>query len=163
MTDEDHMRIALLEAKKCFRYKDVPVGAIIVNNGKVIAATHNQKERKKTSTAHAEILAINKASKKLGSYRLDDCVIYITKEPCLMCMGAILSARISKIIFGAFDPRFGTMDLAVNNKFNHKCEIVGGVCEDECKVILTNFFQELRGKNASFRKAKIKNPDKRRR
>ncbi|MGN0961068.1 MAG: nucleoside deaminase [Christensenellales bacterium] len=157
MTDEDYMKIAIKEAQKCIAKEDVPVGAVIVKNGQILAKAYNQRELKKLTTAHAEIIAINKANKKLNCNRLDGAVIYITKEPCLMCMGAILSARINKIIFGAYDPRFGTKDLATNNNFNHKCEIIGGVCESDCKALLTNFFKILRKRNASSRETKHKN------
>ena len=129
-----------------------PVGAVIVLDGKIIAKAHNQKEKTHKVTAHAEIIAIEKANRKLRSYRLDDAVIYITKEPCLMCMGTILSARIAKVVFGAKDLRFGTMDLATDNNFNHKCDIVGGVLETECSNLLTDFFKKLRGNNESKRK-----------
>ena len=144
MTDEEYMMIALAEAKKSLVSEDVPVGAVIVYNGEIIAKSYNQKEKHKKATHHAEILAIEEASDYLGTYRLDDAIIYTTKEPCLMCMGAILSARIKKIVFGAYDKRFGTSDLATNNNFNHKCEIVGNVCKEECEAILSNFFKNLR-------------------
>jgi tRNA(adenine34) deaminase len=151
------MNIALKEAKKCLKYGDVPVGAVIIKNGKILATGYNKKEKNKQVTHHAEIIAITRACKKVKSYRLDDSVIYITKEPCLMCMGAILSARISKIIYGVSDLRFGTKDLATNNNFNHKCDIKGNVCEDECRQLLSGFFKNLREKHASSRKTKIKN------
>ena len=144
MTDEEYMMIALAEAKKSLVSEDVPVGAVIVYNGEIIAKSYNQKEKHKKATHHAEILAIEEASEKLDTYRLDDAIIYTTKEPCLMCMGAILSARIKKIVFGAYDKRFGTSDLATNNNFNHKCEIVGNVCKEESEAILSNFFKNLR-------------------
>lgn len=157
MTDEEYIGLAILEGQKCLKHDDVPCGAIIVKDGKIIARAHNEKVRKKLTTAHAEILAINRANKKEKCNRLDGSIIYITKEPCLMCMGAILSAKISKIVFGAYDPRFGTKDLASNNSFNHKCDIVGGVREEECKDMLTNFFSGLRKENGSTRKNTTKN------
>ena len=138
------MKISLEEAKKSLKSQDVPVGAIIVKDGKIIAKAHNKRELLKSTCAHAEILAIKKANKKLKCSRLDGADIYVTKEPCLMCMGAILSARIRKIYFGVEDKRFGTQDLAVNNKFNHKCEIEGGILEEDCEELLTNFFRSLR-------------------
>ena len=144
MTDEEYMHIAIAEAKKCLASGDVPVGAIIVKDSQIIASSFNQKEKDQKATHHAEILAIELASEKLNSYRLDNAIIYTTKEPCLMCMGALLSARIGKIVYGASDRRFGTKDLATNNNFNHKCEIVGNVCKEECEAILSNFFKNLR-------------------
>jgi len=144
MSNEELMKICINEAKKCYKSNDVPVGAIIVKDGKVIAKAHNQREKCSKTCAHAEILAIEQSNKKLHSSRLDGFDIYVTKEPCLMCMGAILSARIRKIYFGAEDKRFGTKDLAVDNNFNHKCEIEGGILKTECEELLTNFFRSLR-------------------
>lgn len=160
VTNEDYMALALKESRKSLKSGDVPCGAVIVKDGKILAVAHNLREKKKLTIAHAEILAINKANKKEKCNRLDGAIIYITKEPCLMCMGAILSARISKIVFGAYDPRFGTMELATSNKFNHKCEIIGGVKEEECKAMLTDFFSKLRERNGSTRKITIKNKNK---
>ena len=151
------MGVAIIEARKCIRHDDVPCGAVIVKDGKILSKARNVREKRKLTMGHAEILAIAKANKKLRSNRLDGAVIYITKEPCLMCMGAILSARISKIVFGAYDLRYGTMQLATNNNFNHTCEIIGGVLEEECKKILTDFFSKLRERNASSRKTKHSN------
>ena len=144
MTDEEYMKIAIIEAKKSLENDDVPVGAVIVLDGEIIAKSFNQKERNNKVTDHAEILAINEASEILKSYRLDNATVYTTKEPCIMCMGALLSARVKKIIYGASDRRFGTKDLATNNNFNNKCEIVGGVCQDECEKLLREFFKKLR-------------------
>ena len=144
MDDEKYMMMAIAEAKKSLRSEDVPVGAVIVMDDKVIARSYNQKEKNKKATHHAEILAINKASTKKGTYRLDNATIYTTKEPCLMCMGAILSARIGRIVYGAQDKRFGTEYLAKDNNFNHTCDIVGGVLKEECEKLLSDFFKSLR-------------------
>ena len=144
MEKTDYMNLALAEAKKCQKSADVPIGAVIVLDGKVIAKAHNQREKKGLTIAHAEILAINKANKKVKDFRLDNAEIYVTKEPCLMCMGAILSARIKKIYFGVKDKRFGTSELAVNNNFNHKCEIEGGILKEDCESILSQFFKSIR-------------------
>ncbi len=152
MTDIEYMKLALIEAKKSLKSEDVPVGAVIVLDDKVIAVAHNAREKDNKVVAHAEINAITKAGSVLGRYRLDGAVIYITKEPCLMCMGAILSARISKIVYGANDLRFGTSDLATNNRFNHKCKVVSGVLEEDCSELITNFFRTIRGNNANTRK-----------
>ena len=151
-SDEYYMLLALKEAKKSIISADIPIGAVVVIGDTVISRAHNTKERDSLVTGHAEINAINKASKKLGNYRLDGGTIYITKEPCLMCMGAILSARISRIVYGTKDFRFGTEHLASDNKFNHKCEITGGVLADECTNLITDFFKDLRGNNESSRK-----------
>ena len=140
----DYMREAIREAKKGLKSNDVPVGAVIVKDGKIIAKAYNQREKTQKTIAHAEILAINIANKKVGNFRLDSCEIYVTKEPCLMCMGAILSSRIKKIYYGAKDKRFGTEYLANDNNFNHKCEIEGGVLSSECEELLTNFFKSIR-------------------
>ena len=144
MIDEKYMRMAISQAKKSLLSEDVPVGAVIVKDDKVIAKSYNQKEKNKKATNHAEILAINKASEKLHTYRLDGATIYTTKEPCLMCMGAILSARIDRIVYGVKDKRFGTEYLAKDNNFNHECEITGGVLKDECEILLSDFFKNLR-------------------
>ena len=145
MNDIDYMRLAIIEAKKSLKSNDVPVGAVIVLENKIIAKAHNTREKNKMVVGHAEINAINKANKKLRRYRLDNAIIYITKEPCLMCMGALLSSRIGKIVYGAKDLRFGTEYLAYDNNFNHKCEIVGGVLKSDCEKLLKDFFKELRG------------------
>lgn len=152
MTDEYYMKIALKEAKKSLDSEDIPIGAVIVLNGEIIAKAHNTREKEQKTIGHAEINAINKANKKVGRYRLDGGVIYITKEPCLMCMGAILSARISRIVYGMKDIRYGTEELANNNKFNHKCEITGGILEEECGTLVSQFFKTLRGNNENSRK-----------
>lgn len=140
----DYMRRAIIEAKKSLKSSDVPVGAVIVRDGEIIASAYNKREKNQQTIAHAEILAISLANKKVGNFRLDGCEIYVTKEPCLMCMGAILSSRIKKIYYGARDKRFGTEYLAKDNNFNHKCEIEGGVLGPECEELLTNFFKSIR-------------------
>ncbi len=145
--DRKFMSLAVLEAEKAFLKGEVPVGAVIVKNGEVIAAAHNLREQKQNALSHAEIEAINIACKKLGSWRLDDCELYVTLEPCPMCAGAIINARIKTVIFGAFDSKMGAMDSVINlcdYPFNHKVEIYGGIMEDECKKFLTDFFEALR-------------------
>ena len=144
MEKEEYMQLALIEAKKSLKTDDVPIGAVIVLNGEVLACAHNEREKNRRTIDHAEILAINKANKKLNSARLDGADVYVTKEPCLMCMGALLSARVRKIYYGVSDPRFGTKDLAVNNKFNHKCEIEGGILQSQCEMLIKEFFKKLR-------------------
>lgn len=152
MTDEEYMMLALNEAKKCSKANDVPVGAVIVIDNKIVAKAHNTRELKQLTVGHAEINAISKANKKVNRCRLDGGTIYITKEPCLMCMGSILSARLDKIVYGAKDLRYGTENFATDNNFNHKCEIVGGVLEKECSSLISSFFKSLRGNNENRRK-----------
>ena len=151
-----YMLEAYKEAELAAQEDEVPIGAIVVdsNSGEIIARAYNRREKDNCVLSHAEVLAIKKASKKINNYRLDGCVLYTTKEPCLMCMGVILSSRISKIVYGAKDKRFGTEYLAKDNNFNHKCEITGGVLKEECSELLTNFFKKLRSKNESSRKNK---------
>ena len=144
------MKEALKEAKKAYLLGEVPVGAVIVYEGKIIARGHNTREIKQTVLGHAEINAIQKASKKIGSWRLEDCDIYVTLEPCAMCSGAIIQSRIKNLFFGAYDLKTGVCGSVLNlfeYPFNHKVNVVGGVLEDECSRILKDFFKELRQKN----------------
>ena len=142
------MKEALKEAEKAYSKLEVPVGAVIVKEGKIIARAHNLKETKKDTTKHAEILAIQKASKKLEAWRLTDCEMYITLEPCSMCMGAIINSRIKKIYIGTMDPKTGAcgslMNMNDDYTFNHKVEIEIGILREECESILKRFFKELR-------------------
>lgn len=142
------MKEALKEAKKAYNKLEVPVGAVIVKDGKIIARAHNQKETKLDTTNHAEILAIQKASKKLNSWRLIDCEMYVTLEPCSMCAGAILNSRIKKVYIGASDEKTGAvgsvLNLFTDYKFNHKVLYEKGILESNCKDILQEFFKELR-------------------
>ena len=144
------MREALKEAKKAYLLGEVPVGAVIVYDNKIIARGHNTREIKQSVLGHAEINAIQKASKKIGSWRLEDCDIYITLEPCPMCSGAIIQSRIKNLYYGATDPKTGACRSVLNlfeNPFNHKVNVIGGVLEDECSRIIKDFFKELRQKN----------------
>ena len=145
--EEKFMEEALKEAQKAFEKQEVPVGAVIVKDGKIIAKAHNLKETKKNATAHAEILAIEKASKKLNSWRLIDCDMYVTLEPCTMCMGAIISARIKNLYIGALDEKTGAcgsfVDLSAY-KYNHIVNIFKGILKDKCEYILKDFFKKLR-------------------
>lgn len=139
---------AIKEAKKAYEKNEVPVGCVIVRDGKVIARGHNLKEIKCDTTKHAEIIAIQKASQKLKSWRLIDCDMYVTLEPCSMCAGAIIQSRISKLYFGASDLKTGAVGSVLNlledYKFNHQVEFQGGILKDECENILKQFFKELR-------------------
>lgn len=142
------MKEALKEAQKAYDKLEVPVGAVIVKDGKIIARAYNQKEEKNDTTNHAEILAIKKASKKLGSWRLLDCDMYVTLEPCSMCAGALIQARIRKVYIGADDEKTGAcgtkLNLLEDYDFNHKVEIQRGVLKEECENIMKNFFKDLR-------------------
>ena len=145
--DKKFMKTALDYAQKAFDLGEVPVGAVIVKNGEIIGTGYNMRETKQNALSHAEIEAINNACKTLGTWRLDGCEMYVTLEPCPMCTGAIINARIKTVIFGAFDSKMGSMDSVINlcdYPFNHKPEIYAGICEDECKEILQKFFQNLR-------------------
>ena len=147
--DEKFMKIALKEAKKAYNEEEIPVGAIIVKDGKVIARAHNQKEAKCDTTKHAEISAIQKASKKLSSWRLENCTMYVTLEPCTMCIGAVINARIKTVVFAVSDEKTGACGSVLNipeYKFNHIVEIKKGVLEEESKRLLQTFFKELRKK-----------------
>ena len=145
---EIFMKEALKEAKKAYDKLEIPVGAVIVKDGKIIARAHNQKETKCDTTNHAEILAIQKASKKLNSWRLIDCEMYVTLEPCSMCAGAIINSRIKKVYIGTMDEKTGAVGSVFNlfndYKFNHKVDFEAGILKDECEDILKRFFKELR-------------------
>ena len=142
------MKEALKQAQKAYDKLEVPVGAVIVKDGKIIARAYNQKEDKKDTTNHAEILAIKKASKKLESWRLIDCDMYVTLEPCSMCAGALIQSRIRKVYIGALDEKTGAcgsvLNLLEDYKFNHKVEVETGVLKEECEGLLKTFFKELR-------------------
>ncbi len=142
------MKEALKEAKKAYDKLEVPVGAVIVKEGKIIARAHNLKETKYDTTKHAEILAIQKASKKLNNWRLIDCDMYVTLEPCSMCAGAIINSRIRKVYIGALDEKTGAagsvLNLFEDYTFNHKVEIEKGIMQEECETMLKNFFKMLR-------------------
>ena len=145
--NREFMKLAILEANKAALKGEIPVGAVIVKNNEVIAVGHNLREQKQNALSHAEIEAINLACQRLGSWRLDDCEMYVTLEPCPMCTGAIINARIKTVIFGAFDKAAGCMDSVINlcdYPLGHKVEVYAGICEDECQKILQDFFKKLR-------------------
>ena len=149
---EKFMYEALKEAKKAYNKEEVPVGAIIVKDGKIIARGHNLKETKLDTTKHAEIIAIQKASKKLKAWRLNDCEMYITLEPCTMCTGAIIGARLKKIYIGTMDQKTGACGSVLNileYNFNHKVECQTGILQKECEYILKDFFKKLRKSKTS--------------
>lgn len=143
----EYMKLALDEAKKTRISQDVPIGAVIVKNGEIIAVGHNEREAYGDSTAHAEIQAIRSACQKLGGWHLDSCELYVTLEPCPMCMGAIVNSRIKRVVFGAKDSKAGACGSVFNfNDYplNHKPEIIGGIMEDEGRALLSDFFAEKR-------------------
>ena len=148
MINSKFMNVALKEARKAFDKNEVPVGCVIVKDNKIIARAHNQRHTKNSVLGHAEIIAIQKANKKLNTWILEGCTIYVTLEPCPMCAGAILQSRMDKVVFGAYEPKFGACGSIVNlldeKKFNHQVEIEGEGMEEECRNLLKNFFQILR-------------------
>ena len=147
MNEEKFMKEALKEAKKAYMKGEIPVGAVIVKEGKIIAKAHNLKETKQTALAHAEILAIEKANKKIGAWRLEDCEMYITLEPCMMCMGAIINSRIKKIYIGTCDEKTGACGSFIDlqkHKYNHIVEVEKGILKEECEYIIKDFFKNLR-------------------
>lgn len=152
MEKEDFMKLALKEAEKAYKKEEIPIGVLIVKDGKIISRAYNLKETKQDTIEHAEIRAIKKASKKLGSWRLNDCEMYTTLEPCPMCAGAIIQARIKKVYIGTMDEKTGAAGSKLNIfedfTFNHKVEVETGILEKECKQILQSFFKELRKSKA---------------
>lgn len=144
--DEKFMRFALKEAEKAAKIEETPIGAVIVRDGKVIARGYNKRETKKNALMHAEVIAIDKACKKLGGWRLPRCEIYITLEPCPMCMGAILQSRIEKVYFGAYDQKSGCLGSVcdLSGVLPHKISYEGGILKTECENILKDFFKKLR-------------------
>lgn len=146
--NEKFMQVAINEALKALKKDEVPIGACIVKDGKVIAKAHNLTEKKQIATLHAEVIAINKACKKLKSWRLDGCEIYITAEPCAMCAGAICNARIKAVYFGAYEPKSGCAEslypVLKENGLNHSCEFVGGIEREFCSNLLKDYFKSKR-------------------
>ncbi len=145
---EHYMQIALEEAQQALREDEVPVGAVIVHDGRLIARAHNQRERLRDPTAHAEMIAITQAAESLGSWRLDGCTLYVTLEPCPMCAGAILQARVPTVVYGASDLKAGAVDslfrLLNDPRLNHRVETISGVSAAACGEILSRFFQQQR-------------------
>jgi tRNA(adenine34) deaminase len=142
------MRLALTEAQAAFEAGEVPIGAVIAHEGQIVASAHNQREQLRDPTAHAEMIAITQAAESLGSWRLDGCTLYVTLEPCPMCAGAILQARLPLLVYGATDPKAGAVDtlyqLLRDPRLNHRTQSVSHVLADPCGQILTRFFQKQR-------------------
>jgi tRNA(adenine34) deaminase len=145
---DHYMRLAIAEAEAALAEDEVPIGAVIVHNDRVIAAAHNQREQLKDPTAHAEMIAITQAAQALNSWRLEGCTLYVTLEPCPMCAGAILQARVPTVVYGAADPKAGAVQtlfqLLGDRRLNHQCQIVPDVLAEPCGQMLTRFFQHQR-------------------
>ncbi|MGN0329470.1 MAG: tRNA adenosine(34) deaminase TadA [Lachnospira sp.] len=146
--DIHYMKLAINQAKKAYKLSEVPIGCIIVHDDKIIGRGYNRRNTDKTTLGHAEITAIKKASKAIGDWRLEDCTMYVTLEPCQMCAGAIVQARIPRVVIGSMNPKAGCAGSIINildiPSFNHQADITRGVLEDECSRMLTSFFKELR-------------------
>jgi tRNA(adenine34) deaminase len=144
------MRLALAEAEKAATCGETPVGAVLVINGEVIAAAHNMRETWQDPSAHAELLAVREASARLGTWRLPEATLYVTLEPCLMCAGALVLARINRLVYGCRDPKAGALgsvyDVVRDGRLNHTYRITPGILEEECRAVLTRFFEQLRAK-----------------
>ena len=155
INDEKYMREAIRQARKAAASGDVPIGCVIVKDDKIIARGYNKRNARKTTLAHAELIAIEKASKKVGDWRLEDCTMYITLEPCQMCAGAIVQARISKVVVGAMNKKAGCAGSILNlfnvDAFNHQVEFKSGVLEEECSKMLSDFFKKLRFENKNIK------------
>lgn len=146
--DEKYMKEALRQAKKAYALDEVPIGCVIVQNDKIIARGYNRRNTDKNTLAHAELTAIRKASRRTGDWRLEDCTMYVTLEPCQMCAGAIVQCRMGKVVIGAMNPKAGCAGSVLNllqiQEFNHQVEIEKGILEEECSTMLSTFFRELR-------------------
>lgn len=146
--NEKYMREAIKQARKAYAIGEVPIGCVIVYEGKIIGRGYNRRTIDKNPLAHAELIAIKKASKKMGDWRLEDCTLYVTLEPCQMCSGAIVQARIKKVVVGCMNPKAGCAGSILNllqvEQFNHQVELETGVLQEECSLMMKNFFKELR-------------------
>ncbi|HHV93904.1 MAG TPA: tRNA adenosine(34) deaminase TadA [Firmicutes bacterium] len=146
--DRTYMQAALEEASRAYAVGEVPIGAVVVHQDEIIGRGHNRRETWKDPTAHAEILAIREACQRLGGWRLTDCTLYVTIEPCPMCAGAIVLARIRRLVYGAKDPKAGAVDslfdLVRRKELNHRVDVTGGVLEEECRAVIQRFFRDLR-------------------
>lgn len=158
-TDEKFMKQALLQAKKAKELGEVPIGCVIVQDGKVIGRGYNRRNTDKSTLSHAEITAIRKASKKLNDWRLEECTLYVTLEPCQMCAGAIVQSRMKKVVIATMNPKAGCAGSVLNllqmAAFNHQVEIEKGVLEEECSMMLSDFFRELREKKKRKKQEKV--------
>ncbi len=156
MTDHDRfIRTALCEAEKAFEKNEAPIGAVAVKDGKILARAHNLRESKNDPLGHAEIYLLNNLAKKLKSWRMPGVTVYVTLEPCLMCMGALLQARVPRLVFGAMDPKAGACgslyDLSQDKRLNHRIDVTPGVLSSECGAILSRFFRQMRARRRQER------------
>ena len=154
--DEKYMKEAIRQAKKAYKLDETPIGCVIVHGGKIIGRGYNRRNTDKSPLAHAEITAIKKASKKLGDWRLEECTLYVTLEPCQMCAGAIIQSRVTRVVVGCMNPKAGCAGSVLNlldvKAFNHQAELVTGVLKEECSALMTGFFRELRERKKAERK-----------
>ena len=155
--DEKYMREAIRQAKKAYKLDETPIGCVIVYDGKIIGRGYNRRNTDKSPLAHAEISAIRKASKKLGDWRLEECTLYVTLEPCQMCAGAIIQSRVTRVVVGCMNPKAGCAGSVLNlldvKAFNHQAELTTGVLEEECSALMTGFFRELRQRKKMQKKS----------
>jgi tRNA(adenine34) deaminase len=146
--DEEYMALAIAEAERALEHEDVPIGAVVVREGEVIASGHNERELRQDPTAHAEVLALRQAAAAVGSWRVLDSVLYVTLEPCAMCAGAIVLARVSRVVYGCADPKAGAagsiLDVLAEPRLNHRPEVTAGVLADRCAALLIDFFRARR-------------------
>ena len=159
-TDEDYMRLALLEAEKAYELEEVPIGAVLVDEcGQVVASGHNMREIWHDATAHAELIAIQEACRKLGRWRLSGLTLYVTIEPCPMCAGAIVMSRVDRVVYGSTDAKAGACEsvfnIPGNGTLNHRPEIRAGVLQEECAAIMKRFFKERRERNKQMKKMQL--------
>ena len=158
LTDQErYMKEAIRQAKKARALEEVPIGCVIVCNGQIIARGYNRRNVDKDTLSHAELNAIKKASKKLGDWRLEGCTMYVTLEPCQMCAGALMQSRIDRVVIGSMNPKAGCAGSVLNllemDGFNHKVEVIRGVLQEECSIMLSDFFRELREKKKMLKKS----------
>ena len=146
--DERFMRLAIAEAERALAHDDVPIGSVVVRDGELVGAGHNERELRQDPTAHAEVLALREASRAIGSWRMLDCVLYVTLEPCAMCAGAIVLGRVPRVVYGCADPKAGAagsvLDVLAEPRLNHRPDVAGGLLADECAALMTSFFGSKR-------------------
>lgn len=164
MTEQEKfMKEAIRQAKKAYLLEEVPIGCVIVHEGKIIARGYNRRNTDRNTLSHAELIAIRKAAKKLGDWRLEECTMYVTLEPCQMCAGAMMQARLTEAVIGCMNPKAGCAGSVLNilemDGFNHKVQVTRGVLEEECSQMMSQFFRELREKKKAARSSLKQNPD----